>query len=64
MAADLDVLIRSTADPLFTIPLAALWSIEVRKTAAEADHARFHTHRRDSSRSFGRLWQMVFGGGR
>lgn len=42
---------------------AALWSIEHRNTAIEAGHAQFHTHRRDSSPSFSRLWQMVFGGG-
>ena len=41
--------------------VAALWSIEVDRNAAQTDHVRFHTHRENASRRMGELWELVFG---
>ena len=39
--------------------VAALWSIEVDRNAAQTDHVRFHTHRENASRRMGELWEMI-----
>jgi inner membrane protein len=43
--------------------VAALWSVEVDRHAAQADHARFRTHRENASRRLPTLWRMIFGDG-
>lgn len=42
--------------------VAALWSIELSRSAGEADHARFLTHRGNARKRFGEFWRMMFGG--
>ena len=41
--------------------VAALWSIEVDRNAAQTDHVRFHTHRENASRRMGNLWNLMLG---
>lgn len=43
--------------------IAALWSIEVLKTATPTAHARFLTHRQNARARIGQLWDMMVGTG-
>lgn len=43
--------------------VAALWSVEIDRYAAQTDHARFQTHRANASRRLRTLWSMIFGDG-
>jgi inner membrane protein len=39
--------------------IAALWSLEVRQTAAATAHANFRTHRQNARKRIGELWDMM-----